>query len=480
MMPLARFLLALSLGSALAAQSRPGYTLAPVTPLGGQLTALSTSSPGAPYLHLLDTRSSRLELAGETLWLGLSPALLLLDSGVMPSSGQKLLSLPIPATSSLHGIALVGQVLLLSPTVPNGSFALSRPQTTALSSGRSFVAETFAAPSASGFTGDFDRSERDVLSPLPVQYREQRLLDSIKSGRAFGQSLAGPFAAGGVRMQWVLRSFDLAARRGESVVGIAWRPFQGRLNGPNRIARMRLELGHSKTVPDYTVDPFSALPKFPNSGLSTQFAANRPKLGMQLAFDSSYSYAAPQLRADGYVELPAFGQQFVYNGWDSILLDFFVPHSSQTQVQDGMQVWLPVLSMANPYSRAYMAGTVMAPRDPFSATQGQGDNTLPDLKIRFAKVASTAQSPFYAANVGSPDWQAPIILADVPAGCSVELEFQGSTTPNTSGQLTTWLPASQVDRQLDGWRHVRFRAHMIANGLNGKRPALHSVVVPIR
>src|SRR5690606_14827025 len=143
-------------------------------------------------------------------------------------------------------------------------------------------------PAAQGFTGNYDRRSQDQLRGGAVRVRTHRTVDP--QGIPFGLPLATPFHATGSRTQMVFRPRDLGSQGEEEIVtAIRWRPFSGTLVA-DRIERLDLDVVHSLVMPDYTIDPSSALPAFPNSGLDELFAAN-PKPGERPVRVRSGAYA---------------------------------------------------------------------------------------------------------------------------------------------------------------------------------------------
>jgi hypothetical protein len=467
------------LAAPLSAQLRADLYVPLAQPLGGAWFSTHDAAPGKPYLLLADLGAGRLDLGGETLWLAGSPGLFSLDAGLMPLSGRRTLQFPLP--TGLHGLAVYSQVVLLDGAAPNGAFTLSNLRSSVLYGTRSFVGERFGDAAAAGFSGDFDRTAKGFLTGEAVRYRETRVLDVMRSGAPFQQPLAGPFENHGVRHQWVLRPDFVQSGPDHAIVGMAWKVFGGQFQGTMRYPRFTIELRHSDVRPDYRVGAFSSLPIYPKSGLEDFFANNyvagEPPVR---AYDGVYDLQPQALRQDGYMPFPDFEKQLLYDDARSLLIEFFVPPVQGAAMQSGMSVWLPVTTMSFPNSRCFAKGTASAPIDPYRRIQGSGDNTLPGFLLQIAKVRSTAVSPWYDAAVTQPTWKKPIVCATLPTGTRVEIECQGAQSPGGAGLRSAWIPADQVETQLAGsYPSLRFRLRLIANGLTGERPIVHSVIVPV-
>lgn len=471
---------ALGVASPLFAQLRADLLVPPVTPLGASYVSAHSGLPGAPFAQLWSFGGARLEIAGETLWLDPMQGLTVLDAGTMPASGLRQLRLSVPGQSALHGLGIHAQVALFGTAAPNGVFTLSAPRTTVLSSATSYVGERFGDPFAAGLTGDFDAQVRTHLAGAPVQYSERRVFDAMQQGRAFAGPVEGPFSAHGARVQMLLRPEDMQACYDKALVGLLWQPANGRVLGSATFPRFRLELRHSDVRPDYTVDMFSQLPKYPDSGLDEVYTNNYPpQSSAKAVFDRAYTVDVNQQRQDGYVRFPAFDEAFVLDGRRSLLLEFFVPPAPQTVVQTGMSVWLPVITYWKPLARIYATGTAQQPIDPFTRYSGRGDNSIPDFVLQLASVRSTAISRFYDAPSGLRDWHTPLLTKSCPPGTEVQVECEGASGPAGTGTRTGWIAAGDAEQALDGQQSVRFRLTLLANGVTGAVPVVHSVILPV-
>ena len=270
----------------------------------------------------------------------------------------------------------------------------------------------------------------------------------------------------------VYRAVDLGATgRPEVITALRWRPL-----GPvvdDAFERVTIDVGHSIVVPDYTVGSFSALPLFPQSGLSTTFASNQ-KLGETpvRVYDGGYSIRASALRPDGYLSYPAPQQPFDYNGINSLLLDVRTSPSATASGQNGQEVYLMVQSSPNPNSRVVEAGSASNPVDPFAATTGSiADNAVHALQIDFAQVKSVATSPWRMAPVAAPDYHAPSIAASG----EVRVEFRGARSAS-GANATPWTTSIDL---LDFFPYLQYRVTMCADATTGLPAAIDAIVIPV-
>ncbi len=236
-----------------------------------------------------------------------------------------------------------------------------------------------------------------------------------------------------------------------------------------------ISVSHSLVVPDYSIDPISALARFPASGLSRTFGANvKPTEVPQVVYDGAYTLDAANLRPDGYLPYPPPQSAFAYNGIDSLLLDLQVPPSPGTLGANGALVHLMMLSQAEPYSRAVDAGTATVPVNPFLSTQANtADNALHEVQLEFARLRSEALSPWRTAPVPAPDYHAPSVAASVPPGASLVVEYRGR---NAFGGITAW--STGIDF-VDGFPQLQYRVTFFADLATGAAPSVDAIVIPV-
>ena len=434
-----------------------------------------TGLPSAAYALFADVSAGPVLLLGERLQLGLTPALTLLASGTLPSWGHAAGSIAVGPSATLLGRSFHLQAIVLDAGSPNGLFAASNAESTVLLVPVVAIVERFDAPAVEGFVGSYDSRVTDRLEGGPVQRRTQR---SVPAGAApFAQPLGTPLVHHGSRLQSVVRARELQAQGDEELVtALRWRPFGGSVVA-DRFDRFELWIAHSDVVPDYSIDVWSQLPRFPNSGLDPVFA-NNVAAGEQpqQIFSGSYAFGPADLRADGYVDFP-IGQAFVYDGLRSLLLDFRVaPSTTPGSGANGQIVWLNVLSSPQPNARVFALGTPGAPLDPHLVTSGRGDNTSYDFQIELTRVKTVAVSPWRAAGLATPDYDTPIRAVVEPRGTSITVEFRGADDASGSGS-TPW--STQIDAA-DGKGFLQFRFTFVGDPRSGAVPAIDSLVVPVR
>ncbi|MBL8753358.1 MAG: hypothetical protein JNK15_08665, partial [Planctomycetes bacterium] len=235
-----------------------------------------------------------------------------------------------------------------------------------------------------------------------------------------------------------------------------------------------LRVGHTPVHPNYAVDPFSALPVAPSSGLNLNFAANAIAAAPpQVLYQGSYVVNPLDQLPGGYMPFPMFAS-FAYDGVSSLLLEFRVGPGTANGSNGGV-VRLMVQSSPDPFGRVFASGTPANPVVPGQvAVATQGDNTMHDLELEFTRVETFCQSPWLDSGVAAPDYRAPIVAASLPAGTGVQLQFRGAQ--NAAGANPTDWAASPDGA--DGQRWLQFRLVFVANAITGERPVVDTLVVP--
>jgi hypothetical protein len=446
----------------------------PVLPgSAASFTCDTTALPGALFVVLADVSGGPTDLFGVRYQLGLTPALLTVFAGRIPASGQASVQLLVRPPAGLIGVPLHLQSLVLNPAAPNLAFELSNGESTAFVRSGGLHVERFDHPAAEGFTGGFDRGLRDRLQGGAVRRRLHSTTDP--QGVSFGQGIATPLSHHGVRAQFCYRRADVgSAGEAELLTAIRWRSFGASLSA-DRFDRLQVLAAHSDVVPDYTIDPWSALPAFPNSGLAP-ICPNNVKAGetLQSLYDGAYAIGPGDLRGDGYVDYP-LARAFAYNGADSLLLEVRVaPSAVPGSGANGQIVRLMVQSSPRPDARLVRAGRVGAPIDPDQVQSGQGDNAMHDLQLEFVRVRTVAISPWRFT--GNADFQTPIVARVVPAGTSLEIEYRGADDGHGGG-ATAW--STNIDGA-DGKSFLQFRVTFIGDPRTGEVPALDSLLIPLR
>lgn len=452
----------------------PLLRLQPTTTPGQSLQGLLVGLPHQQYATLIDLEGGPTPVLGERFWLSLTPALTQIDVGRLDAIGARSFTLPTPNLPGIAGIPLFMQSLVLDASAPNGMFRTSNGQSAILHGSSASIVFEFRNAGAEGITGTYDSSVTERLMAGAPTRRTHTVAPS--SGLPFNLPIATPLAVTNARMQHVFRAADLGATgERELVAAMRWRPF-----GPvvaDSFPRVQITLGNSTIVPDYTIDPWSALPQYPLSGLGMTFANNfKPLQPPVVVCDQSYSITPSALRPDGFMPWPSFTAPFFYNGIDSLLVDFRVLAGPNTLGANGFAVRLMVLSSPTPNTRVFAPGNLQPPIDPFTISNAaQGDNTLYEMQFEFARPTSFAITPF-VRNPGPALRPSPaLVAASVPPGTSYQLTFEGASDAN--GTNSTGF--TYFVQHLVGQPWLRMRVHFDANPFTGARPSIDTVVIPV-
>lgn len=429
--------------------------------------------PQTFYMLFADVDDGPVQMFGQTIWLGLTPSLSSVISGTLGISSFASGNITVPVVPGVAGRFLYLQhvhFLPQGPLVGNGdSVGIHRY------SGE--IIETFYNAVLT-FTGNFDVFVKQRLQGAEVRRRVHRTIDP--QGIPFPAPLVDPLNHFGARTQIVFRPQDLGASGdAEQIVAIRWRPLFGAV-WTETFENLRIEAGHTTVQPDYTIDPFTALPAAPNSGLNTIFQQNMGPGGLTLLFAGNYDVRPSALTASGYVPYPAPNAPFEYNGTDSLLLDIKAPPEMQPRTaMNGQTVRLMVSSSPRPNARVAAGGSLNSSGnpvlvDPFTVTSGRGDNSLYDYEIEFLRVRSTAESQYYFTGAGT-DYHTPMVASHVPAGASMTIEYRGSDSPSGTN-ATGW--STNVD-VADGRPFLQFRVEFVGDPVTGAVPSIDTLIVPI-
>ncbi|MBK8974843.1 MAG: hypothetical protein IPM29_02865 [Planctomycetes bacterium] len=447
----------------------------PVFPTGvsSPLQVSLAAPPARPFALLADLGGGPRRVLGADILLDLSPSLVTVVGGSTRGVDTFVLSVP---SGTPTGVPVYFQALVADPQLaPISGLAVSNGESTIPHDGRLHViAERFDDPAAAGFTGDYDTARRGVLAGGPVRRRVHQTVDP--QGVPFPQPIQNPLNPFGARTQIVYRPVDLGGDGSvEDIVAMRWRPL-----GPvvaDRFVQMEIRIGHTPVVPDYTVDPFTALPAFPNSGLSTRFAANYDPVQAPFAvYRGAYDVRPADLTPRGYLPFPAFSRHFPWNGTDSLLVEVFVPPQGPgTTGANGASVRLMVQSSPDPNARVVAAGSSSAPVDPFLATSGRGDNALYDFEVEFLRVLTEAISPWLRTRPGA-DYVSVATARRNPAGSFHTIAFRGADDPSGSN-ATPWLPDINF---ADGHEFLQYRVVFRANPATAEVPELDSLTITWR
>jgi hypothetical protein len=427
---------------------------------------------GSVYGLFVDLAGGPFDLFGERFYLGLTPAVVPLRTGVMAAAGTVAGSYTVPLVPGLAGVVLFGQVVVLDAAAQNGQFRVSGGASTTFHTGAAVVA-AFDNPVADGFTGSYASDLAGHVRGGPITTRTHRTIDPV--GLYFAQPIVSPLSPHGVRQQLVYRPQNVGASgQPELLTAVRWHAHPSIAVTPDTHASFELRIGHSAVTPDYAIDPWSALPAAPLSGLSLTFAANSPNAAApQLAFAGSYVVDPAHQLPGGYMPYP-IAAPFRYDGVSSLLLEFRLGPGTATMANGGV-VYLMVQSSPFPFSRVQAVGTsgnVVLPASTPQATSG--DNAMHDLELEFRRVETDCVSPWLDSQSPAPDWQAPILAASQPAGTSTTVEFRGSTSAAGTNP-TAWSASQDV---ADGKRFLQFRLVFRANLVTGERPVVDTLVVP--
>ncbi len=469
--------------TALTPSQSPNLSMTPaVAPTLAGIVAPYTivGSPGSFVALFADFGGGPTDLLGERFYLSLSSALTTLQIGVLPASGTIFGSIQAPLFAGLVGIVVHGQAIALDPSAPNGLFLAGNGESTAIHSGPGAIVAAFDNPVGDGFTGSFTADIEGHVRGGPVTRRTHDT--GVQSAGELNVGIIGPLTPHGARAQLVYPAVDLGATgEPELITAIRWAVFSQLPVLAETFPQLQLRVGHTAVVPDFTVGVFSALPLFPNSGLSTVFANNEipgapPVLVYQgpYVIDPSQLVFHPTLPSIRYLPYP-MAAPFAYDGTSSLLLDVRMPPSNAIGF-NGSNLRIRVQSSPNPFARAVAAGTPGNPLNPATATSATvADCGMTDLQIEFTRVQTFALSPWLDAGTLAPDYGTPVVAQSLPPGTSVQVEYRGSAFG--SGSTTTaWSPLPDI---ADAHRFLQFRIVFRANLVTDERPLVDTLVVPL-
>lgn len=486
---------ALSVASVLSAQSlfaSPAVNVStPAAP--GAVFAIS-GQPSAAFVLLTDFAPGPRDVFGETLELGLTPALFVLDAGALDASGSFSLILPIPPLPVLSGLVAYSQALFPTALAPNGLFTVSNGESTALFAGSTALIERFDNAAAAGFVGTYDTASlgrlRGTFSRRRVQPVEAgELLDAPTPNTVsafalpFQLGIQSPLNPRGCRTQMVYRAADLQANgTPEVLTRVYWRVFDGLPVIPDSFASVTIRASHSHIVPNFLIGSFSALAQFPTSGLGSTFASNESsppvlvRSGAYAIDPAALLFGLDSLGVGRYLDW-GIDANFVYNGVDSLLLDVRTDPSPTSTGDNGAQVYLTVQSGPLPGARCVARpmlpfGTI----DPDVVAVGEPDNAIHDMVFEFARVDSTALSPFRAAGPGAPNYQPAIVAASTPGTSSIVILYRGADDA-LGTNATAFSPNIDV---ADGKPFLQYSVKLTADVVTGAVPSIDTLVIPVQ
>jgi hypothetical protein len=122
------------------------------------------------------------------------------------------------------------------------------------------------------------------------------------------------------------------------------------------------------------------------------------------------------------------------------------------------------------------SGTPLQLVGPFASRMATaGGNELHDMRFDFAKVRSTATSPWRQAPVSSPRYRDPLVAASVPPGGSITLEYRAADSATGVGVIpwsTSIAPCSFKP-------FLQYRVTFTGNGRTGLVPSIDAIVIPV-
>ncbi len=479
--PIPLLLGALLGASPLVAQvTRPQFVLSPAVQLNASPLDVQWSVIGLAnqeYFVAMDFGSGPVDLLGQRFELDLSSSLTIIASGRLMTVGGVGFSrgqLPVPASTSLSGIVIYGQAVVADATSPNGSFRVSNGNSLSLYDAPSAYVESFNRPATLPLFGNVDFGHFGQVRGGAVRTRTHETIDP--QGVIFESPVFGPLNPAGVRIQHAFRTQDVGATGEEELLtAIRWRPFRGQFTDFT-LSDFTIRAGVTDVVPNYRVDPITALPAFPNSGLNTTFSAN-PRVPLTEIYRGQYRGVAGDVRADGYAPYPNLSTELVYDGVSTLLLDFATrPERGALPTIAGQQVRLMVQSSPRPNGRVVASAAPGTILDPVFVTSGSGDNTMHEYQLEFVRVKTSAEIRGWIPIGAMPDYQEPILATMEPAGTSISIEYRGAD--DVRGTNPT--PYSTDVNLADGKPFLSYRITMVGCRTTGEVPTLYSLVVPWR
>ncbi len=341
------------------------------------------------------------------------------------------------------------------------------------------VVETFDSRSV---WDDDSRNEHDRKAPAgllaggPVRRWSWSLKDPNQGALLpnFPPGVTTPLNPAGARLQTVVPAAFLGVSQVEGpwqLEGLEWAPINGILF-PTRFQSFEMRVSHTRVNPQ---------PNAPGSGLSSVFANNPSDSPITVIPETSYLLQVTDSPPSPFFyRYPAFERPFQYNARDNLLIDIGVQVDPLAGLFNGYEInLLPTLA---PFRRVYTVGSATNPvHDPFTLTvatgipggapQVPGDSALYLHRFRFARKHSTATSPYYVAEAGSPgtkiDWDEIALeppLMRQPSGAQVRVEFYGDAD-GAGRDATGWV--EDLDT-LDGLSWIRVRLNFQADSFDDR------------
>lgn len=442
-----------------------------ISSAGAALNFSLFGQPGVPYAIFVDVAGGPVDVFGERFYLGFTGSLAAIKTDVLPLTGSASLALTLPAFPGLSGLVIHGQAVALDLAAPNGLFRVSNGASTACFGGAAQIVQTFDSPLSSSYTGTFSLDVAGHVRGGAITTRTATTIDP--QGILFQLPIASPLQPLGCRQQVVYRAVNLGATgEPELITAIRWRTALA--PQADSFSQFTMRMGHTDVVPNYNVDPWSALPLFPDSGLAATFADNELQgAPPTVVYTGDYPIDPAQIMPGSFMPYP-MTSVFAYDGQSSLLIDFRVPQSS-AQGLNGMTVNLMVQSSPLPGTRVVAAGAGGLPVNPNQVASGVVDNAMPVLQIEFARAATFIASPWLDSGVALPDYDTAIVASSLPAGTSIEIIYRGSS--NAAGASpTSWSSTPDI---ADSKQFLQYRITFHANHITGERPLVDTLLVPI-
>ncbi|MFT7534404.1 MAG: hypothetical protein ACI85K_000351 [Hyphomicrobiaceae bacterium] len=444
----------------------------PPTSLGMVMTG-----PGGNIFALVaDVAPGRTTVLGGEFDLAFSPSLLALSVGVLTGNYQQS-SLPLVPSSLPASVPIYCQYGTWDVAQGFSTMQASNLDSFVGHDGTGAVTFNFSYPGypAYQYEGTFDKTVYSRLQALPAVVRTVRPLPPEAYPSLITSPLE-PLHPSGARFQFAIRASDLGANGiPETLTAIRWKPQFG-VVATESFTQFELLAGHSSVVPDYSIDPWSALPAFPFSGLDTQFAQNQSSAPLAI-FSGSYTVQPQALQASGYMPFPSLQQPFVYDGQSTLLLETqCAANASGGTPANHQSMYSMVLSAPTPHATVFAAAGlngIPSPMQPGTTAAGTGASILPDWELEFVRTTSVVTSPFRASAIAAPDYLAPIVAAYTPPGTSISIEYRGQASGTSV--LTAWSSSPDI---ADGMLQIQFRVRMESNPVTGAVPWIDALSIP--
>jgi hypothetical protein len=451
----------------------PTFRMDPAVALGAggaTITYDLTANSGTLYSVLANIDGGPVDYLGERFYLGLTPTLVTLQAGLVSPSGVAAGTLQIPQVPGALGLTVFGQGAIIDSTAPNGLFVATNAESSITYATSFAMVLDFDDPTGLGFTGSYSTHIPGHIAGGAVTTRTYETVDP--QGVPFPQPLQNPLNPNGCREQMVFRTQDVGATGSpELVTAIRW--YSATPIANDRFSQFEVLMGHTAVVPDYTIGSFTGLPIAPNSGLAATFVSNYVTGAAPVTvFQGAYDLVPALQLANGYMPIPVVAP-FRYDGVSSLLVEFKTHVDAQALGVNGMYGNLMVQSMALPAARNTAGGSPGVFFNPAVVPTGTGDNWMANLQLEFARVETEALSPWLAAGISTPDYDAANVAASLPSGTSVRYEYRGTVVPGATP--TAWASTPNV---ADGLSFLQVRMTFFGNHVTGEVPVVDTLIVP--